>query len=125
MVRLDWRDRLQALPSQTPRLVACLGLTRDEVDASAWAVLPDGRLRPGAAAVLAGVDQLLPWGVPVFGTAGAMPGLRQLTEGLYRLVARNRHRLPGTADSSIAPPAGLDGATEAELARRALGRRVA
>jgi len=125
MVRLDWRDRLRAMPSQTPGLIEAIGLSRADVDRAAWAVLPDGRLRSGAGAVLAAADEILMVGRPILATVGALPGVRRLIAAAYALVALNRQRLPGTpvctVDRSVA---GLEPAIRSELALRASARRA-
>ncbi len=95
MARLDWRARLVWLPAQTPGLAATVGLSQDDVERSAWAVLPDGERRPGAGAIAAAVDQLLPGGWPLASAIYRLPGKRHFADAAYRWVARNRHRVPG------------------------------
>lgn len=126
MARLDWRGRLCLLPSQTPGLLEASGLRQREVDIAAWAIEPCGRRHRGAAAVLAGLDQLLPGGPPLMRGFFGLPGFRRVADRAYRWVARNRHGLPGTAICSLRPPAGLSDAARSEIERRRdLGRRVA
>jgi predicted DCC family thiol-disulfide oxidoreductase YuxK len=118
MVRLDWRDRVRALPSQTPALVETLGLTADDAAAAAWAAMPDGSLRRGADAVYTGLDQLLPGGAPILSVVGRLPFMRQASGALYRTVARYRQALPGTAACATGPPPELSREDTAELVRR-------
>ncbi len=126
MARLDWRRRLCLLPSQTLGLLEASGLRQREVDVAAWAIEPCGRRHRGAAAVLAGLDQLLPGGPPLLRGTFGLPGLRHLADRAYRWVARNRHGLPGTAICSLRPPTPLSEAARAEIERRRdLGRQVA
>jgi predicted DCC family thiol-disulfide oxidoreductase YuxK len=44
----------------------------------------------------------LPW--PLVGLLMTLPGVRVLTEWVYGLVARNRHRLPGGSAACEMPP---------------------
>src|SRR5690348_17172321 len=46
------------------------------------------------------------WGA--MGRFMALPLIRQLAAAVYRLVARNRHRMPGGSPACALPPAGYD-----------------
>lgn len=94
-------------------------MSDDEADAEAWAVMLNGQRRAGAAAMMAGLDQYVPAGLPVFSALSSLPGLRQLTERGYGWVARNRHTLvPGLACAVGYRPPSLEPAVVDELQRR-------
>jgi len=74
--------------------LAELGLTAAEAAARVQLVAADGSISAGGAAVAAVLAEAGgPWRV-VAGLLRA-PGVRALTEVVYRLVARYRYRLPG------------------------------
>jgi predicted DCC family thiol-disulfide oxidoreductase YuxK len=91
----DAAGRVLALPNQTPGLLDRVGLTRAQVDRDAWAVLPAdpaGHRWAGAAAINRTLREL--GGVWVWlGAAYHFPPIRWLEDGVYRQVARHRHRL--------------------------------
>ena len=69
-------------------------LSRAECEAAMQLVLPDGRILSGAAAA-AGAIRLNPplaW-VSFF---YYLPGLKQISDALYRWIARNRYRFGGS-----------------------------
>ena len=74
--------------------LAALGLTRSDVDAAAWWVDASGRTVSGDRAVAAALG-IAPGWPGLLGRAIAAPPLRWLAPTGYRIVARNRHRLPG------------------------------
>lgn len=82
--------------------LAQLGLSTDLVQQSVW-VFPEqttnaGRLSGAAAcAYLLRRSSRRPW--RLLGAALQLPGARCLAEVGYRLVAANRHRLPGSTGS--------------------------
>lgn len=85
--------RIDACPYQTTDLTVHK-LAVDKCAAALNVVAPDGRVVVGAdavAAVLRAAHQ--PW--PVVGRVLSLPGVRRLAQAGYRLVSRNRHRLPG------------------------------
>jgi predicted DCC family thiol-disulfide oxidoreductase YuxK len=90
---LDRRRRLTIVPFQKPGVPAAHGLTVADCERAAWTVTPDGRRYPGAAAVnvalAVALGTRLPW------VLYRLPGIRQLQDLIYALVARNRTRLPG------------------------------
>jgi predicted DCC family thiol-disulfide oxidoreductase YuxK len=61
-------------------------------EASAWAIASDGGRYRGAEAVNALVAAVLETAVPLF--VYSLPGIRQLQDIIYSLVASNRSRLP-------------------------------
>lgn len=91
--RLERRTRL--LPWQAADLQA-LSLTEDEARRSVWWIEPGGpRFHSEAAVAQALIACRGIW--RRIGLALQAPGIRTLAAVCYRLVARMRHRLPGTA----------------------------
>lgn len=90
---LDRRRRVTAVPFQRPGFPEAHGLTVAQCEASAWAVLPDGRRYPGAAAINLAVAVALGVGLPLW--FYLLPGIRQAQERVYRWIAANRSRFPG------------------------------
>ena len=90
---LDRTQRLQALPFQKRGTPEAHGLTVADCERAAWTVTPDGRRYPGAAAISVALaialGTRLPW------VLYRLPGLHQLQDLVYAVVARNRTRLPG------------------------------
>lgn len=106
---VDWlrrhvRPRAEVIPYQFADL-ARYGVTAEQADREALWVAADGRVFGGVRA-FAG---LLATASPAWRLAGAVLDTRpvRLVAGaLYRLVARNRHRLPGgTPACAVRPPA--------------------
>lgn len=85
--------------------LAAVGLTPEQADERAWVVYPDASPRAGGDAV-AGV--LLASGLParLLGRLMLLPGVRVLNRAAYRVVAANRHRLPGGTAACALPPQG-------------------
>jgi predicted DCC family thiol-disulfide oxidoreductase YuxK len=83
--------------------LAALGVTRAAAERAVQWVAPDGRVSRGAAAVgRLLVDSGWPWrllGYPMF-----TPPVSWLAELVYRVVAANRHRLPGGTAACSLPP---------------------
>ncbi|HVE99386.1 MAG TPA: DCC1-like thiol-disulfide oxidoreductase family protein [Mycobacteriales bacterium] len=114
-----WMER--RLPLR-PRVVAWqqadlagLGLTQQACEDAVQWVEPSGRRAAGAAAVawllvLSGGM----WRVP--GRLMLTPPISWLAAGVYRLVARNRGRLPGGSAACALPQADRDALTDDELA---------
>ena len=74
--------------------LAALGLDRDAVTAAVQWVPPGGPPRGGHRAIAAWlIASGLPWSVP--GRLLLIPPVSWLAAGVYRVVARNRHRIPG------------------------------
>ena len=90
---LDRNRRVTAVPFQKSGVPASVGLTVDECEASAWAIASDGGRYRGAEAVNAVVAAAPGTAVPLF--VYSLPGIRQLQDMIYSLVASNRSRLPG------------------------------
>ncbi|ROP55651.1 putative DCC family thiol-disulfide oxidoreductase YuxK [Streptomyces sp. PanSC9] len=82
-----------------------LGITRRRAEYEALWVTPDGRVHGGAQAV-AGVLSSAGGGWVVVGALLRLPPMRWIAHGVYRLIAANRHRLPGgTAACALTPRA--------------------
>ena len=90
---LDHHDRVEAVPYQRPGTPEAHGLTPARCEAALQGTTPEGELYSGAAAVNAALSVALGTRLPLafYGT----PGVRQLQDLIYLLVARNRRRLPG------------------------------
>ena len=83
--------------------LAALGVTVERAQQEVLWVDPDGAVSGGAAAVA----RLLraagpPWSV--LGVLIGLPPLRWVAPPVYRLVAANRHRLPGGTPACRVPP---------------------
>lgn len=90
-------DRVVLLDLQAPGAMAShpslRGVTREAAMERMHVVLPGGRVVAGAEAVarIAAAARWVGW----IAFAYYVPGVRQLAEALYRVVARNRYRLFG------------------------------
>ncbi|WP_043711078.1 thiol-disulfide oxidoreductase DCC family protein [Corallococcus macrosporus] len=73
-------------------LEAFPGVTADRCERAMQLVLPDGRVVEGLEAIVRAVGRR-PLGRLLW--VYYVPGLRQLLDGLYRLVARHRFRIAG------------------------------
>ena len=83
--------------------LAAYGITEDAAATAVHYVGADGRVVRGGAAVAA-VFRECRRGWPLLGMVMRFPGIRSIAEVVYRLIARNRYRLPGPAACSIEPP---------------------
>ena len=100
---LDRNRRVTAVPFQKSSVPASVGLTVEECKATAWAVAPDGGRYRGAGAVNAVVATALGSALPLL--LYSLPGIRQLQDFIYYLVASNRSRLPGDRPYCVQHPA--------------------
>jgi predicted DCC family thiol-disulfide oxidoreductase YuxK len=100
---LDRNRRVTAVPFQKPGVPASVGLTIEECEATAWAIAPDGRRYRGAEAVNALVATALGRALPLF--LYYLPGIRQIQNFIYSLIASNRSRLPGDRPYCAQQPA--------------------
>ncbi|GAB3460019.1 thiol-disulfide oxidoreductase DCC family protein [Actinophytocola sediminis] len=96
LVRLDRRGRLRTVPYQRAGVAEAAGVSRDDL---ARAVFWDGDPAAGgrcwgAEAINAALSAAL--GNSLLLRLYRLPGVRQAQDALYRWVAANRHRLPGT-----------------------------
>ena len=100
-VRRFVRPRATIVPWQHADLAAW-GLTTDQCQRSIqWVSAPGDVVSEGraAAAVLCAGRQ--PW--PLMGRVIRLPGIIVLTDAVYRLIAANRHRLPGSTPACQLP----------------------
>lgn len=82
-----------------------LGATAERAQTEVLWVEPEGRLVGGAAAFAAWLRfRGGPYGV--LGRLMGLPGLRAVAAAVYRLVARNRSRMPGGTPACALPPPG-------------------
>lgn len=88
-LRLNHVEPWQSLDLQS------LGLTEEQCARAVQWVEPDGSVMSGEHAVI-GALRGAGGAWSVAGRAMDLPGLRQVTGMTYRLVARNRHKMPGT-----------------------------
>jgi predicted DCC family thiol-disulfide oxidoreductase YuxK len=100
---LDRNRRVTAVPFQKSGTPASVGLTLEECKASAWAIAPDGGRYRGAEAMNALVAAALGSALPLL--VYHLPGIRQLQESVYSLIASKRHRLPGDTPYCTQHPA--------------------
>lgn len=71
-----------------------LGLTAESCAAAVQYVDGSGRIRSGAAAIAGYLWDAGGIWKPIGGFM-RLPGIRSISQIVYRLIARNRHRLPG------------------------------
>lgn len=95
----DPERRVFALPNQFPGLRARVGLTKQDVDAAAWAIDRDGRRYPGAAAINRTLEELGGW--RAITALYRLPPLRRLEDAVYHAFARSRGRF---ARWGLTPP---------------------
>lgn len=93
-VRRWLRPQAEIVPWQFADL-GVLGVTAEQCSEALQWIDASGRVSSGGEAVV----ELLrhsrqPW--PLVGAVAGAPGLSMITAALYRLVARNRYRLPGS-----------------------------
>lgn len=79
-----------------------LGLTPEQCSTAVQWVSNDGENRSGAAAITAMLREAGA-GWSALGAFGELPGVRSLAAGTYRVIASNRHRLPGGSASCEMP----------------------
>ena len=95
---------VQLVPWQLTDLDA-LGTTAERAQTEVLWVEPDGSVAGGAAAFAAWLRfRGGPYGL--LGRAMGLPVVRPLAAALYRLVARNRDRMPGGTPACALPPPG-------------------
>lgn len=97
-----------------PERLARLGLSAEDAMTQLWYAAPDGQLCGGAAAVNAALSWV--WWLRPLTWLYRLPGLAWLEERVYRWVAANRSRLPGSTPSCAIPPPVPVSSTEADKA---------
>ena len=80
-----------------PDEMAQLGLTAEDGMTQVWFVSAEGRLSGGAEAVNRTLQQI--WWAWPFSWFYFVPGIRQLQDFVYRWVAKNRQKMPGSTDA--------------------------
>jgi predicted DCC family thiol-disulfide oxidoreductase YuxK len=100
---LDRNRRVTAVPFQRSGVPASVGLTLEECKAAAWAIASDGSRYRGAEAVNVVVGAALGSTLPLL--LYSLPGMSQLLDFIYCLVASNRSRLPGDRSYCAQHPA--------------------
>ena len=106
--------RLHRKDGPNPRLVpwqstdlTALGTSAERTQREALWVATDGTIH-GGAAVFAEWLQFQGGGYEVMGRGMNLPVIRDLAAAAYRMIAKNRHRLPGGSPACALPPAGYD-----------------
>ncbi len=90
--RFDWRNRIDWTAAQAAA-AAPLGLTRDDLNRSAYLVCAPGDNHEGFFAfrkLMTALPALFPLGALMW-----LPGARFIGVPVYRLIADNRHRISG------------------------------
>ena len=111
----EWLARRLHRPNgPNPRLVpwqftdlAALATTAERTQREALWVSSDGTIYGGAAAFA----EWLKFRGGAYGIAGRvmnLPVIRSLAAAVYRLIAKNRHRMPGGSPACALPPPGFD-----------------
>lgn len=100
--KIDRRGRVRVHALQSAPALELFGLTVDEALEQVWSLDGRGRLRGGAEAVNAALSAAL--GVPIPLWLYRIPGIRWCQDRLYRAVAENRYRLPGSSGSCTLDP---------------------
>ncbi|MEU8780138.1 DUF393 domain-containing protein [Streptomyces sp. NPDC048637] len=96
------RPRCAATPWQFTDL-AKLGVSRQRAEHEVLWVTPTGSVHGGAQAV-AKLLLSAHRGWPVVGALLTLPPVRWAAHGVYRLIAHNRHRMPGGTAACALPP---------------------
>ena len=84
---------MTAVPFQKSGVPASVGLSVEECQETAWAILPDGGRYRGAEAMNMAVAVALRTRGPLL--VYSLPAIKRFEDLVYSLVASNRDRLPG------------------------------
>jgi predicted DCC family thiol-disulfide oxidoreductase YuxK len=109
----DWlARRLHRPEGPNPRLVpwqftdlAALGTTAERTQREALWITPEGTIY-GGAAVFTEWLKFRGGSYAAVGHAMNLPGIQGLAAAVYRLIAKNRHRMPGGSPACALPPTG-------------------
>ena len=93
--RIDRRGRVEIIALQEPGAPARFGITLDQALEQVWAIDGAGQHFSGAAAVNAVLGVALGTRIPYY--IYRIPGIRHVQDALYRWIAANRYRLPGSS----------------------------
>ncbi|WP_328381600.1 DUF393 domain-containing protein [Streptomyces sp. NBC_00400] len=96
------RPRCEATPWQFTDL-ARLGIAQQRAEHEVLWVTPAGSVHGGAQAV-AKLLMSAGGGWPVVGALLTLPPVRWAAQGVYRIIARNRQRMPGGTAACALPP---------------------
>ncbi|MGH9275173.1 MAG: thiol-disulfide oxidoreductase DCC family protein [Acidimicrobiales bacterium] len=92
------RDRIALIPSQSVDNLATFGLSDDDVRTASYWVDDGGVAHRGHSSIAHALQHADgPW--RLVGVALELPLIRILAAATYRVVARNRHRLPAPGGS--------------------------
>lgn len=107
--RLLGTDGWAAIPFQFAEMDALAeftagAATRERAEREILWITPTGQVHGGADAVarLLLRTRRVPW--VLLGAVALLPGFRALTDVIYRLIAANRHRLPGGSPACAIGP---------------------
>ena len=96
------KDSVELIGGQfIPERMSELELTMEDGLTQVWFVTADGRLTGGAEA--ANLAMRYVWWAWPFTFLYYLPGIQQLQDAIYRWVANNRHRMPGSTDACAIP----------------------
>jgi predicted DCC family thiol-disulfide oxidoreductase YuxK len=87
--------------------LAALGTTSERTRREALWISTDGTIYGGAAAFAAWLT-FCGGAYGVVGRLMGLPGVRGLAAAVYRVIADNRHRMPGGSPACALPPPGFD-----------------
>ncbi len=96
--RLAPAPSLDVVPSWSVDFGA-LGLTLEDVTRCVWFIAPDGSLAAAEAGIAGALRQSPYLPVRAIGRVLGFGPLQPVTGRVYRLVAANRYRLPGSTDA--------------------------
>ena len=96
------KDKIELVGWQfIPDQMAELGLTAEDGMTQVWFVDGDGRLFGGAEAINRSMQNV--WWAWPFTWFYFVPGIRQVQDWVYKWVADNRHRMPGSSGACEIP----------------------
>lgn len=103
LIKLDRCGRVATTPFQHPGSAEKLGVSADRLGDSAWWLDSSGEVYGGAEAVNAALSAALGTRLPLL-IYRRVPGMGWLQEDIYKWVAANRYRFPGTQPRCEAHP---------------------
>ncbi|WP_242473971.1 thiol-disulfide oxidoreductase DCC family protein [Tomitella biformata] len=95
--RVDRKVRVRVHPLQSAAALRQFGLTREAALEQLWSLDEQGRRHGGAEAANVALSAALGFAGPLW--LYRLPGVRWCQDQVYRAVAANRYRLPGSAGS--------------------------
>lgn len=94
LVRLDRQKRINTVPFQARGVPERAGVPAGELARSVYWLDDDGSRYSGAQAANAALSAAIGTNLPL--RVYRLPGMRAAQDAVYRWVAANRHKLPGT-----------------------------